>query len=73
MGARLCAFAKASTFGGGGILRSKMTEGVRPRQMLLAVANPFSLASLDSFPEGDALGKGGEFVGYGQLLYPVGL
>ncbi len=31
---------------------------------MLWTANPFSLASLDSFPEGDALGKEGKFRPY---------
>ena len=30
----------------------------------LSVSDPFSLASLDSFPEGDALGKEGKFRPY---------
>ena len=32
--------------------------------MTLSVSDPFSLASLDSFPEGDALGKEGKFRPY---------
>ncbi len=50
---RLYASAKASTFGGGGISRSEMTERVT------CGTNPLSLAALDSSPEGRALGKKG--------------
>ena len=52
---KLFALAKASTFGGGGISQSEMTEGVA------SGTNPLSLAALDSSPEGRALGKEGKF------------
>ena len=52
---KLYASAKASTFGGGGISRSEMTERVT------CGTNPLSLAALDSSPEGRALGKEDEF------------
>ena len=51
---KLYAFAKASTFGGGGISQSEMTEGVS------SGTNPLSLAALDSSPEGRALGREGK-------------
>ena len=71
---KLYAFAKASTFGGGGISRSEMTERVA------SGTNPLSLAALDSccrdepsqsptataLPKGEPLAKRGSFVLTGQ-------
>ena len=60
---KLYAFAKASTFGGGGISQSEMTEGVS------SGTNPLSLAALDScspfcrLPATSSPGRGKSFEG----------
>ena len=43
---------------------AKRNDGRGSLREMLWTANPFSLASLDSFPEGDALGKEGKFRPY---------
>ena len=59
MRTRPALFAKGSTFGGGGISQSEMTEGVRPG------SNPLRHGfAVPPLPKGRGFGKGVKFSAY---------